>query len=90
MPKYLIKTISQHQMAYYVEADNVDQAEQFVLSGDIIQEFGQKYIGEQILESEDVTVNTARVIEQFDKMNDYLKDSWSDEEKLNQIMIVNS
>lgn len=76
-------------MVYYVEADNVEQAEQYVLSGDIIQEFGQKYVGEQILDIDEVTNDPPRVIEEFDKLNDYLKDRYTDQEKLNQFVVIN-
>jgi hypothetical protein len=47
-----------------------------------VEEFSQKYIGEQILES--FIVDEEKMLEMFDKKNDYLA-GWSKEQKIDYV-----
>lgn len=83
MPKiYLVECISQHRMVYAVEAESLEYAKDTVAMDSGSPEFkelGQQWIGESIISAR--AVDEATYLEEFDQINDYLKD-WSVEKKL--------
>lgn len=79
MPKFMIEALSQYRMTYVIEADTKEQALEFMDQNEYLDELGQKWLGEIILSSREVTdEETIRV---FDEMNDYLV-SWTPDRKL--------
>lgn len=81
---FIVETISQHRLLYAVKAESREEAESFVLntSAEEIKEMGQNHVGESVFCSYDVTEEG--YIENFDDINDYLKE-WSLENKLKYI-----
>ena len=76
----MIDALSQYRMVYVIEADTEEEALEFLEKDHIQEEFGQKWLGEVILSSREVTDQERLKV--FDELNDYLAPLWSEEQKL--------
>jgi len=96
MTKYVIvTTISSHRMRYAIPVDELQRLNPDVsiegreiewandsVTCEEVQEFSQKHIGEQIVDTK--VFSEEEMLELFDKDNDYLKD-WSTEKKIDYV-----
>ena len=80
MPKFMIDALSQYRMVYVIEADTEEEALEFLEKEPAQEEFGQKWLGEVILSSREVTDQERLKV--FDELNDDLFPLWSEEQKL--------
>lgn len=81
MKKYLVETLVTYRMRYVVEADSVDDANDFIvenLPSTVLHEFSQKHISEDIFSTR--RIKSEEYLKLFDEDNGYLK-SWKDKEK---------
>jgi len=69
---YLVECISSHRMVYAIEAESKQAAIDTVEFQDELDEMGQQWIGQTVLSAR--SVDQAEYLEQFDEINDYLKD----------------
>ena len=79
MPLYLVETLTQYRIVYAVEAEDQQQAEDWVWLDKVCEEFGQKHLGDIVVSSREV--NEDECIRVHDELNDYLKE-WTREQKL--------
>lgn len=68
---FIVETVSMHRMAYCIEAETQQEAENIIHTTELPTEFGQTHIGENIFYTQEV--DGKGYIEQFDNLNDYLK-----------------
>lgn len=80
---FVIETVSMHRIAYCIEASSQHEAEKILSNTELLNEFGQTHIGENIFYVEEVTEED--YLKSFDNLNDYLKDI-PQERKLTYIM----
>ena len=86
---FVVETVSIFKHTYYISAEEASHAEDEVvcrLDDATFTEGSQKHITETIVDTKTLTED--QFIELFDRENDYLK-SWSKEQKLNMINVVN-
>lgn len=71
---FIIETVSMHRMAYCIEANSSEEAQEFLLnkidSGHMIDEFGQHHIGENLFYTQETTKEDYLAL--FDNLSDYL------------------
>lgn len=96
MTKYVIVTaVSSYRMRYAIPVDELQRMNPDVsiegreiewandsVTCEEVQEFSQKHIGEQIVDTK--VFSEEEMLELFDKDNDYLKD-WSTEKKIDYV-----
>jgi hypothetical protein len=91
MSKYvLVDTLSQYRMRYVIEVPDDHNDKEFPCSAiqwaedtvvmEEMKEFSQKWLGETIIGSREVTRD--EILKVCDEDNDYLK-SWTEEQKMN-------
>jgi hypothetical protein len=91
MSKYvLVDTLSQYRMRYVIEVPDDHNDKEFPCSAiqwaedtvtmEEMKEFSQKWLGETIIGSREVTRD--EILQICDEDNDYLK-SWTEEQKMN-------
>lgn len=91
MSKYvLVDTLSQYRMRYVIEVPDDHNDKEFPCSAiqwaedtvvmEEMKEFSQKWLGETIIGSREVTRD--EILKTCDEDNDYLK-SWTEEQKMN-------
>ena len=86
MAKYLVETISMHRIRYVVEARSAeDAADEVVMFGDNLKEFGQKHIDENIIGIREVSDGEVPAL--FFEDHPYLSD-WGDERAFEQVTTV--
>lgn len=85
MPRYLVESVCTYRMVYHVEAPSAAQAKQAVQLNQVPEEFGQQYLGEQVLAVYPVT--PLEVVNTFDELHPYLK-SWSSDRKWDQVHVI--
>jgi hypothetical protein len=81
----MVDVVSTFRIRYVVEAREEEHALDEVVMREHdtdFKEFSQEHLGYHICSSQEMTEQ--KLIEQFDKDNDYLK-NWSDKQKLNTI-----
>lgn len=76
----MIDALSQYRMVYMIEADTEEEALEFLEKEPVQDEFGQKWLGEVILSSREVSDQERLKV--FDELNEYLCPLWSEEQKL--------
>lgn len=68
---FIVETVSSHRIAYCIEAETQEEAEQYVLNPTLeIDEFGQKHIAENLLSV--MQVSQDGYIAMFDYLNEYI------------------
>jgi hypothetical protein len=77
MAKYLIETITTFRHRYVVEANCIEDAENYVKDG-YAEEFSQKHIGD--LQNYSKYIDDNEYLKLFNEDNDYLSE-WTDEQK---------